>query len=97
MIIDPLNPIHDLPVAYGGCGCDCHRMGGVSHVMPCCGPEKPTEHSVGTGKRDPYDDFGCESEEEYQQKIIEQLNIMASEMSSGEIYDDSADYDDPNP
>lgn len=26
------------PTAYGGCACQCHRVKGVSHVMPCCYP-----------------------------------------------------------
>lgn len=27
----------DLPPAYGGCACSCHRNPGVMHVMACCG------------------------------------------------------------
>lgn len=27
-----------LPRAYGGCTCHCHRWPGVSHVMACCKP-----------------------------------------------------------
>lgn len=26
------------------CGCDCHRMEGVSHVMPCCDKPPLTKH-----------------------------------------------------
>lgn len=35
-----LPPLHDddLPRAYGGCSCDCHRMAAVYHCVPCCGP-----------------------------------------------------------
>jgi hypothetical protein len=29
----------NLPRAYGGCGCICHRQEGVMHVMACCGPK----------------------------------------------------------
>ena len=28
----------NLPIAYGGCTCDCHRVSGVMHVMACCHP-----------------------------------------------------------
>lgn len=29
-----LNPAHD------GCSCHCHRMAGVYHCIPCCGPSR---------------------------------------------------------
>jgi hypothetical protein len=30
----PLDP--ELPRAYAGCSCSCHRMPGVYHCVPCC-------------------------------------------------------------
>jgi hypothetical protein len=30
----------DLPPAYGGCTCDCHRWPNIFHCMPCCYPGK---------------------------------------------------------
>lgn len=32
-----------LPVAYGGCTCDCHCCPGVTHCTPCCYPDDPHE------------------------------------------------------
>lgn len=27
-----------LPIAYGGCDCECHTIGGIMHFMACCSP-----------------------------------------------------------
>ena len=29
----------NLPVAYGGCNCECHQWEGVYHCVPCCYPD----------------------------------------------------------
>jgi len=36
----------EIPVAYGGCRCMCHRFPGVKHCVPCCYPEKIDEDLV---------------------------------------------------
>ena len=30
--------MRDLPKAYGGCSCPCHKQPGVMHVVACCYP-----------------------------------------------------------
>lgn len=32
--------VADLPKAYGGCTCICHREPGVRHIMACCHPRR---------------------------------------------------------
>ena len=27
-----------IPEPYNGCQCSCHKLPGVKHIMPCCGP-----------------------------------------------------------
>lgn len=29
-----------LPKAHDGCTCECHRVPGVYHCVPCCGPSR---------------------------------------------------------
>jgi hypothetical protein len=39
--------VASLPMAFGGCTCDCHRIPGVLHVMACCYPARVCEeHSI---------------------------------------------------
>jgi len=28
--------LDNLPIAHHGCNCDCHKMAGVNHCIPCC-------------------------------------------------------------
>lgn len=35
LFINP-NIANNLPKAYNGCMCNCHRMEGVKHCVPCC-------------------------------------------------------------
>lgn len=37
-LIAPLPTPAGCPKAYGDCRCDCHRMEGVHHFLPCCHP-----------------------------------------------------------
>ena len=41
----PAGPVGQLPPAYGGCTCSCHRNPGVVHVVACCFPsdERPED------------------------------------------------------
>lgn len=36
----------DLPQAYGGCTCFCHRHPNVLHCVPCCYPGKKSIFSI---------------------------------------------------
>ena len=41
MCIEDFHPspnFRQLPPAYDGCMCDCHRIPGVTHIAPCCSP-----------------------------------------------------------
>lgn len=38
LISRPFDPSARLPRRHGNCGCNCHRMSGVYHCIPCCGP-----------------------------------------------------------
>jgi hypothetical protein len=33
--------VTELPIAYDGCTCLCHRQEGVFHFMACCGQHSP--------------------------------------------------------
>ena len=39
-VMQPLTE-ENLPPAYGGCTCVCHRQPGVKHCIPCCSPQAP--------------------------------------------------------
>lgn len=52
---------YSLPIAYDNCNCDCHRVVGVVHCVPCCYPIKHTvdkeeKYNLGVPDFDP--DFG---------------------------------------
>lgn len=56
----PLGGKHeDLPQAFNGCTCSCHRVPGVLHVRACCSPttrnplHPRTETTEDTGSRSP--------------------------------------------
>ena len=34
----PHDVITGPPAGFDSCTCDCHRMPGVMHFVPCCGP-----------------------------------------------------------
>ena len=36
----------DLPKAYGDCQCDCHRIEGMMHIVPCCYPKDDFKNAV---------------------------------------------------
>lgn len=38
-VIKPIDPPEDLPRAWGGCTCMCHKVP-AKHVMACCHPTK---------------------------------------------------------
>ena len=43
------SPLHEnLPVAFGGCDCGCHRTPGVMHCVPCCGPGSARDTAPGS-------------------------------------------------
>lgn len=37
-IISDINYYENLPKAYNGCTCECHRFPGILHVAACCTP-----------------------------------------------------------
>jgi hypothetical protein len=53
----------NLPSANGACGCLCHRIPGVSHIIACCYPESEAPAGLGLKAVPPQDRIACRAHE----------------------------------
>lgn len=71
-MFEHFNSEHSLPTSYGGCSCACHRMPGVSHVMACCGADRPTERPEVHSEPEVFDEQSPVDAEELLNRIFPQ-------------------------
>lgn len=78
-------PGKDLPIAYNDCRCDCHRIPGNQHSVPCCLPQFTYEDSARALQPDELPAFVDKHHD-----TVRQLGILAADRLSDDHIDEIA-------
>lgn len=90
-LIGPMFPEGlDLPTAYDGCTCSCHRHAGVMHCVPCCYPGRTSV----LGKV--YEDGEVYRRRYRQSDIDSDIELLLSERKSDDAGTEFGDTDGVN-